>query len=177
MHLEHTDIIEAPLDAVYTMVRDELPKLAAYLPNIHKVQTLEYSQKGSQTEIVNRWYANAKVPALVEKFIKEELFSWKDTAVWKNDQHVVDYKIESFLGGDIYEAFGTNSFKELPGNKTEFKVTCTLIIHAEKVPGLPKLIARKITPVLEKMIEKMLEPNLTSLGKGLKTYFAEKAKS
>ena len=39
MRLESTDVIEAPRDQVYLVVRDKLPELANYLPNVQKVET------------------------------------------------------------------------------------------------------------------------------------------
>lgn len=177
MQLEHTDIIEAPREKVYGIVRDELPMLATYLPNIAKVQTLEYSQPSAgRTEIVNHWFAKAKVPALIEKMMSEDLFSWKDTAIWNNEKHQVEYSLESFLGRDIYDAKGINYFKEIGPNKTELKLTCEIVIHADKIPGIPRLLARKAIPMIEKMIEMMLEPNLTSLGTGLQKYFQDQGK-
>ena len=175
MHLEHKDIIAAPRDQVYKIVRDDLAKVVSFLPNIKKVTALEYTKMGeNRTHIVNHWFAHANMPSLVEKFVKEELFSWKDTAVWKNDEFIVEYSIESVLAKEIYEAKGVNFFKETSDGQTELTITCDVQIHADKIPGIPKLVSRQIVPAIEKVLEKMLEPNLTSLGKGLKAYLSGK---
>lgn len=169
MKLEHTDIINAPMEKVYAIVKNELPKIAEYLPNIREIKVLSSEEKNGKFHVVNQWFAEANVPSLVKKFIREELFSWKDMAEWDNEKHQVDYKLESFFAKDIYEAKGTNYFKA-KNNKTELTLTCEINIYPEKIPGVPRLLAGKIRPIVEQMIEKMLAPNLTSLGEGIRNY-------
>ncbi|MBI2603719.1 MAG: SRPBCC family protein [Deltaproteobacteria bacterium] len=169
MKLEHTDIIDAPLETVYSIVRDELSKVAEYLPNIREIKVLSSQEKSGKLHVVNQWFAEANVPSLVKKFIREELFSWKDTAEWDNKNHKVNYQLESFFAKDIYEAKGTNYFKA-KDDKTVLTLTCEINIYPEKIPGIPRLLAGKIRPVVEQMIEKMLAPNLTSLGEGIRNY-------
>ena len=173
MRFEHADIIDAPKERVFAIMRDELPQVAAYLPNISKVQTLEYTKEGSKTAITNHWFAEASVPAMAEKFVKPELFSWKDTALWDDEQFQVSYELESFLSSEIYDAKGVNYFRDTGDGKTELQLTCEVVIHADKIPGVPRLLSRKVVPMVEKMIEKMLAPNLTSLGEGLKKYLKD----
>lgn len=169
MKIEHTDIINAPLDKVYHLVKNDLPKIVEYLPNIREIKVLEQSEKDGKDFIINQWFAEANIPSLAKKFINENLFSWKDSAYWNNSEHRVDYEIEPFFAKGIYEAKGTNTFRDANG-KTSLTLMCDVHIYPEKIPGIPKFIAKQVHPVLEQMIEKMLAPNLTSLGKGLKEY-------
>lgn len=175
MDLESRKIIERPLEEVYTLVRDNLEKLVPYMPNVEKINTVSKKENGDEVEITNHWYAKADVPSLLKKFLNPDLLSWKDYAVWKNNEHLVEYKLESFLGNDLFDAKGINYFKEAGDTKTELVVTCRVEIYANKVPGVPKLIAKKATPMVEALIEKILGPNLTALGDGLNKYFKENA--
>ena len=137
MRLESTDVIEAPRDQVYLVVRDKLPELASYLPNVQKVETLQYKQREKHTDIENRWFAEAKLPRLVENVLSEELFSWNDKATWFNGEYRVEYELESALAKGIFHARGRNEFKEVGPGQTELTVSCEIIIHAEKIPGIP----------------------------------------
>ena len=119
----------------------------------------------------NHWYANAEIPTIAKKFIKEDLMSWKDKAVWNDKEFFVEYELESFWGNDIYDATGKNVISELGPNKTQLTLTCDLVIHPNKVPGVPKFLVKKVLPAIEGLIQKVLQPNLTSLGKGLNEYF------
>jgi hypothetical protein len=169
MRIEHTDTINANLDKVYNLVKNDMPKIVQYLPNIREIKVLERKQSDGRDFIVNQWFAEANIPSLAKKFINENLFSWKDSAYWDDSQHQVDYDIEPFFAKGIYEAKGTNTFRAAD-DKMRLTLSCEVNIYPERIPGIPKFIAKQLHPMLEQMIEKMLAPNLTSLGKGLKEY-------
>lgn len=173
MKIDHTDIINAPLERVYDIVKNELPQVALHLPNIKNIEVISSKKMSANHQITNRWTAEAKVPSLIKRFLKEDLFSWKDTALWNDKKNEVKYELESFVSKDIFDARGHNFFKS-KGNKTELRLTCEVNIYPEKIPGVPRLIASKVQPAIEKLIKSMLEPNMTSLGEGIKTYLVQK---
>ncbi len=171
MRIEHSDIIEASADRVYSIVKDDLVKVSTYLPNVREIQVLEYKKLDkNKTRIINKWFARANMPALIQKFMSDELFSWKDTATWDDSKLEVEYELESSVGKDIYEARGRNYFKAISTHKSELVLTCEVIIYPEKIPGVPRLLAKKVQPIIEQVLEKIIESNLTTLGKGIKEY-------
>ncbi len=174
MQLSNTETINRPLDEVYTLVRDNLDKLVPHMPNIGRIEVKSRKENGGKIEVTNHWFAKAEMPSLLKKFLNPDIFSWKDVAVWDNAAHKVDYRLESFVANDLFEAKGTNSFKAVGADKTELTISCNIVIHADKVPGVPKLLARQVTPAIEALLEKMLAPNMTALGKGLNQYFGSK---
>ena len=171
MRLESTEIINRPVEEVYKLVRDDLAKLVPYMPNVEKIDVKKRSEKNGKVEIINHWYAKAEIPSLIKKFINPDLLSWKDYATWDDERYCVDFKLESTLGKDLYDCTGTNTFKAKGKGKTELKISCEIYIHADRVPGVPRILASKVLPAVEGLIEKILAPNLTSLGKGLNNYF------
>lgn len=174
MILESKEIINRPIEEVYNLVKNDLDKLVPYLPNVSKIEVKDKSVDGSKTHIVNHWYAIAEMPSLLQKFLKPEIFSWKDIANWNDEENKVDYTLESFLANDLFDANGTNTFRAIGENQTELHLRCDVKIYPDKVPGVPRLLAKKVTPLVEGLIEKILAPNLTSLGKGLNEYFEDK---
>lgn len=173
MFLESEEIVHQPADIIYPLVRDEMHKILPYLPDIANITEISREEVGeNQTRIVNHWFAKEKVPSFVKKFIKPEMFSWKDMALWRHEDYCVDFELESFMGNDIYDAKGTNYFQPAGEGITKIRVTCEVIIYPNKIPGIPRLLARKVLPAIEGLIRRTLEPNLTSLGKGLNAYFA-----
>lgn len=173
MHLSNKEIINRPLEEVYRLVRDDLSKLVPYMPNINKIEIKAKKEEGDVLELTNHWFAKAEMPSLLKKFINPDIFSWKDTAIWRNKDFCVDYKLESFLANDLFDAHGTNTFKAVGPDKTELMVSCHITIYPEKVPGVPKLFAKQVTPMIESLLEKILAPNMTALGKGLNQYFGK----
>jgi hypothetical protein len=174
MKLTSTEVINRPLDEVYALVRDNLDKLVPHMPNVGRIEVKSKKTTGDKTEMVNHWYAKAEIPSLLKKFLNPDIFSWKDVAVWDDKAHKVDYRLESFVANDLFDAHGTNSFKAIGADKTELTISCDVTIHADKVPGVPRLLARQVTPAIESLLEKILGPNMTALGKGLNQYYAGK---
>lgn len=171
MHLSNKEVIDRPLEEVYKLVRDDLSKLVPHMPNVGRIEVKSRQENGDKIEVVNHWYAKAEMPSLLKKFINPDIFSWKDVATWDNQAHKVDYRLESFLANDLFDAKGTNSFRAVSDKQTELTISCEITIYPEKVPGVPKLLARQVTPAIEGLIEKILGPNMTALGKGLNQYF------
>ena len=174
MHLKSKETINRPLDEVYKLVRDDLVKLVPYLPNVEKIEVKnKKAGKDDTLKVTNYWYAKAEIPTLIKKFIKPEFLSWKDKAVWKNDTYEVHYELISFFANDLFEAKGVNSFVAKGDGKTEFILNCEVNIYPEKVPGVPRFLAKKVSPLINALVEKILGPNLTAMGKGINQYFKD----
>ncbi|MBC62409.1 MAG: hypothetical protein CMP11_08125 [Zetaproteobacteria bacterium] len=173
MEVQHSDIIQAPCKKVYALVRDDLPEIAQYFPNIKKIKKIRHLQTKNEHQIVNQWFAETKIPTIISTIISQDLFSWKDDAKWDDKRMLVNYNIESFINKDIFEAKGINTFEEHSLNSTKLTVSCSVKINAKKVPGVPFLLSRKISPIIEKLIESLLAPNLTYLSKGIKKHLAD----
>lgn len=173
MKLESEDIIDQPLAVVYKTVRDDLESLVPYLPNVAKIQQESSETSDGVTKITNRWYAKAELPSLLKKVLKPEFLSWIDKATWHDNHHRVDYVLESPIGSQLFDAKGSNAFEATADGKTKLRITCEVQLFPENVPGVPKFLAKKVTPAVEALLKKMLEPNLTALATGLKGYYSQ----
>jgi hypothetical protein len=168
MYIESEDRLAQPADRVYPLVRDELPRLLPYLPDVERIVELSRERPAdNRLEVVNQWTAKAKVPGLVAKFLPPDVFTWKDFASWNDDENAVEYRLEGFG----YDATGKNFFTA-DGDGTVIRVTATVNIHPETFK-IPRLLFNKVFPVLEGTIKKAVQPNLTALARGLRSYFAE----
>lgn len=174
MKLETQDVIDQPVDTVYKTVRDDLVSLVPYLPNVAKIEIESQSAGPKGAQIVNRWFAKAELPTLLKKFVKPELMSWIDRAQWDDQAKIVTYSLESPLGRSLFTAKGINYFEAAGDGKTTLRVTCEIDLYPENLPGVPKLMAGKVKPLVEGLLKKMLEPNLTSLSTGLKGYYQDR---
>ncbi len=167
MYIESEDRLERNAAEVYALVRDRLPALVPYLPDVEEVTEVSRDRESeTRVRVVNRWRAKPAVPALLAKFLSPEVFTWTDRALWKDDEQCVDYRLEGFG----YEVDGKNFFTA-DGSGTRIKVTATVTIHPEKFK-IPRLLFNKVFPLLEGTIKKALQPNLTALARGLRSYFA-----
>ncbi|MDD9952447.1 MAG: hypothetical protein OXT67_12875 [Zetaproteobacteria bacterium] len=174
IQLEHTDYIASNADCVYQLVRDHLTELASYLPSVHKIEQIKSSQHSpTETQIENHWYASVELPKLIATYIPENLMRWKDSAHWNDETKQVQYKLASFVGNQLFSAEGTNEFLADGEQRMILKVSCQVEIHGDAIPGIPKILSRRATPMIEKLIERMIAPNITSLGSGIKSYLQE----
>lgn len=178
IHLEHQDTIPSNVEQVYTLVRDHISDIAKFLPSVEKIEQINSTEtETGKHEKENHWYANIQLPKLIAGYIPENLMRWKDFAYWDDNSKEVTYRLESFIGNQLFSAEGKNKFTHSKtANEMILSVSCEVKIHGDALPGIPKLLARKITPAIEKLIEKMLEPNITSLGTGIKSYLEDKQK-
>ena len=174
MKLESSDIIDQPIEKVYETVRNHLEKIGPYLANVDKIQLESSEDTDGGVKRTNRWFATVPVPGLLKKVLKPEMFSWLDIATWNDADKTVTYVLESTFGKDLFDAQGRNEFRDLGDGRTELHFSCEVEIYPERVPGVPKLLAKKVGPAVESLMKKMLEPNLTSLGTGLKEYYGQK---
>ncbi len=166
MYIESIDYLDHDAREVYELVRDELPRLLPYLPDVEEVTQLEYErQSDTRVRIVNRWHARAQVPSVVSKFLPPDTFVWTDYADWHDDEQIVNFRLVGFG----YEVTGTNYF-QADGDGTLIKVTANVTIHPEKFK-VPRILFKKVFPLIEGAVKKALQPNLTSLARGLKSYF------
>ena len=150
MDLKITETINRPTNDVYELVRDNLDRLVPYLPNVEKIDVKKHAPTGDdKVEVINHWYGKADIPGMLKKFLSPEIFSWKDVASWNNEEKAVEYRLESFLANDLFDAKGKNFFIDKGDGTTELKITCTVKIYPEKVPGIPRLLAKKVTPMIE----------------------------
>jgi hypothetical protein len=146
------------------------------MPDISKIETIGITQlPDGRLEKICQWYSQpSNIPSLIKKFMRPELFSWKDYAIWNEANYSVEYKLESTFAKNLYNVQGINYFQPHPEREghTAIRITCELNIYPERLPGVPRFLANKALPTIENMVRKLLEPNLSGLINGLNGYFA-----
>lgn len=172
MKLEARDEISAPLAEVFQLTKNEIVKIVPYLPNIEKIEVISRKDLGGgKTEVLNNWYAKAEIPGLIKKFVSPDLLSWVDSAVWDDATTSVTYSIDSKVAKSLFEARGKNTFKDAGNGKTILTIDLDFNIHPERLPGVPRLLAGTVKPVIEELLKGMIAPNMLSLAKGLNEYY------
>lgn len=159
---------------VYETFRDHLKELQPYLPTVKSIQVESYDRlDDSVVKIVNIWKAaDEDVPAMAQKFIKPEMLMWTDRATWFDDQHICNWDMEVGFLKEAISCSGTTRYIE-KGNGTEVHMEGTLKVDASKIPGVPKLIAGKVSDVVEGFVIKMITPNLKEVNRGCERYLSK----
>ncbi len=172
MNLSSSDTINAPVDQVYRLIRDEMPKVAEFIPDISRIKKISEDKipGTNKTKIINHWFSSIELPSLLKAFITEDLLSWKDVATWDDEAKRVDFFLEPFIASTLFTASGNNVFTAKGENSTLMTVTFDVELYPENIPGLPRFIAAKAKPAVESLLKKILYPNMTNLAKGLNEY-------
>mgnify|MGYP001418673168 CR=1 FL=1 len=175
MQITHTQEIQASVPKVFKIMRDDLATITSNLPNINSIEQISRKTKGDGTvNIINHWQAKTKIPILLESIIDPSMFAWADDATWFEKKKYVAYDLKPLSGLELFSAKGNNAFKPTKNGFTELQMNCELKINVGKIPGVPRFLASRISPAIEKLIHSVVEPNIIQLSLVFKDYIEDK---
>lgn len=176
MDFRYVETIDYPRDEVYAVLRDRLVEVVPYLPEVEyiEVESREDEQPG-RVRFVNLWQANAKAaPKIARPFLSKKMTRWRDHALWNDEKHCVEWKFESFYFDRLYDCSGVNIFHALDDNRTQLELTGSLVVYADRIRGVPKILARKAVPKIEQYLVETVTPNLAQLPRAVQSFLDEK---
>lgn len=173
MDYQVVDYVPFPLDLVYSTMRDELPELVAYLPDVKAitVEEREVSAEG-QLRLVSRWIAEDRIPLLARAFIKPEHLGWLNFAEWNDLTHSVRYRLEMLFFKEAVEVNGQDFFSAASQGGCEVRMTGKLRIDLTKHPAVPRLLAKKMQSAAERLVLSLIQPNLAKVNRGIERHLA-----
>ncbi len=179
MKLEADARIAFPREVVYRAYRDSLPEMIPYLPNVKQITVKEREDSlggvEGKTRLLNLWEGKADdIPKLAQGVIKPDMIGWLDYATWNQNNWSCDWRIETRVFTENVRCSGHNEYIE-DGENTILKIRGELEINLKGIPGVPRLLAGKVTPHVEKFIVNLLTPNLVSVADGLEAYLKAQA--
>lgn len=167
-------VTQATAQEVYTIVRDRLPELVPFLDNVSAIQELERKATPGGAHVLNRWRADAgQVPSLVRGFLKPEMLEWLDHADWNDAGLYVDWRIEPAVLAGLYRCHGRNRIVA-DGADVRIVISGTLTVDGANIPGVPRLLAGKVIPVMESYLVERMRPNMASLGTGVTRFRSQR---
>ena len=174
MRIKSESIIHHPLERVYAAYRDELPEIAAYMPDIKEILVLSREEEGDTARLHNVWRAEREIPSFAKNILKPDMLQWDDHALWHKANHTCDWRLELRVFTDAVKCGGTNVFEALGADSTKVVLDGNLDINLKHVPGVPRLLARTIAPRVEQFIVALITPNLKQVNKSLGDYLDAK---
>lgn len=161
-------------DEVYATQRDHLAELSAYLDDIDEIVVESREEEGDIVRFVNFWKAApTEIPKLARPFIKPEMLQWHDYATWDASEFSCAWEMKLGFLPDAIEARGLNHWKQLGEGRTLVVIDGSITIHADRIPGIPRMMAGKAGDVIESFVVKMIEPNLKKTNLGVTQYLRE----
>ena len=176
MKLDARDRLHHPRQLVWDTYRDELPRLAAYLPNIEQIENLSREEPGGGiVKLSNRWVAKGDVPSVAKRFIKPEMLRWDEDVVWDEGRWVCSWRIKPAFFTDHVRVEGETTYRELGGGVTEPHIAGVLAVDVSGVRGVPRLLVGTVNSAVEKLVAKLILPNMQRLNASLGRYLDEPA--
>lgn len=172
------DDVRHPVDAVFHLLRDDMPSLVPYLADVESIEVLESKELGEgKLNIINLWKGSAtKAPKMVQKFLTPDLLSWKDHALWHPaGPRRAEWRLEPKRGGSLFECTGTTKIEEKGEGHCQIRIDGDLRIYPERLPGVPRLLAGKLRSRIESFVVAMVVPNMQTMAQGVRAYFDDKA--
>ena len=155
-----------PRDTVFAAYRDRLPELTEFLPNIRGIKVLKREEAEGEVRLVNEWTGGGDIPKAATAVLKESMLRWTDHATWKGESRTVEWRTEVNAFPGAVKSSGVNRFVEVPEG-TRLEIRGTLACDAGKLPGVPRILAGGINPIVEKFLVGQVSVNLVEVAKGV----------
>lgn len=183
MHFEESSRVTHPAKLILETMIERMEAIVPFLDNIESIETQSRTDlPDGRIKIVRRWQGTADaIPSALRPFVSTDLMGWIDTAHWTPSEYKVEWaqSMCSASVAQLYECSGINYFEpdpDAPEDATRMRVTGDLAVFADRLPGVPSFIGRRLAPQFESFIVSLLTPNLLGLAKGLQGYFDKQAK-
>ncbi len=168
--------ISYPRELAYRTLRDRLVEVGEFMPNITKIEVKSRDDKSDGVvDFVNVWHGKADVPGLIRAIIRPEMIRWTDYAHWDESDWSCDWRSETAFLTDKVDCSGRNTYETLPDGTTMLHIKGDLKTDLAGIPGVPRLMARKVGPAVEKFIVGLIEPNLRSTCDALEKFLDSEA--
>lgn len=166
--------VHFPRNVVFETMRDQMPALAPYLPNVDGIEVRERKESPPDVvELVNFWKASkTEIPNVARPFIDQSKLNWIDRARWTQNDWNCAWALEvGFMPERVKCAGATQYLEDGPG-RTLVRMRGKLALDLKGL--LPGLIARSATPSVEAFIVKMVQPNFEKTIDALVKYLESK---
>ena len=164
-----TSRIPFPIEAVFLAMRDHLPELAQYMPNVQSVEVLNREDRETgEIAILNKWNSSTEIPKVVRSFVNADQKYWLDRAVWSEQKKAADWSLEMGFMPDRVKCVGRTSFHPLSAEATEMRVQGSLELDLKGL--VPRLLLKKSTSAVERFVRMLVQPNLQKTSDALIAY-------
>ena len=177
VEFEHIEVISHPIQNVYEVLRDHTADLAPYLPQVTSIKELSREEESPGViRVLNHWQAHDRsAPAAVRPFVSKKMLAWHDHARWMDAEHQVEWRLETTYLARLFECGGVNAVESHGDGNSQFRLHGTLIVYPERVPGVPRILAKRLRSKIEDWMIQMITPNLAELPRAVQQFLDRRA--
>lgn len=175
MKIHSESVIHHPLDRVYETYRDRLAEIADYIPDVKRIDVESREESEGVVKLHNVWYAEREIPRVVRSVLKPEMLQWDDYAEWHAEEYLCHWTLRTRVFTDDVSCGGTNTFVAVDEGSTRVTIAGDLSVELSNIPGVPRLLGRKLKPQVEKFIVNLITPNLEQVNGSLERFLDDLA--
>ena len=174
MKFEIQDPIPFEAEEAFLLLRDEMSALVPFMEDTESITVVSREESEGEVKLTNHWQASMnKIPSALRSFVKPEMLSWHDHAVWTSSDQTGRWTLEALGSDKLFSCEGETTVINSEG-QTSLKITLNFEVYPEKVPGIPKFLAKKIGGQVEKLIGEILSANMRQMAQSMASYAAQK---
>lgn len=170
MQIHSSSVIHHPRERVFRAYRDEMSAVVPYMPNIEVIHNLKRVERPDGHTLHNEWVGKGEIPRVAQGIVSRDMLKWDDHAEWDTASWSCRWEIKLRVFTENVSCKGTTRMTEEGPNATRVTLTGTLDINLRNVPGIPRLLAGSLAPVVEKFIIALITPNLEQVNASLTRY-------
>jgi hypothetical protein len=159
MKIQSESLIAHPREKVFEVYRDRLDHVASFLADVREIKVISREEADGQVTIHNEWISDAEIPKMARSMLKPEHLRWDDFATWHEASYVCDWTIKTRVFTDAIDCKGRTELID-EGGRTRVRLRGEFRIGSIDIPGVPRFMAKRMVPQIEKFIVAMITPNL-----------------
>lgn len=172
MKLETDAVIPFPRPLVYQVLRERLPDLVRYLPNVRRIECRSRREVDGRIEFVNEWDGGGEIPAVARAFVSESLLTWTDYASWVPAEWACYWRMETHAFRGLLRTEGSNRYFD-QGATTRMEIRGVLEIDVAKLTMVPRLLAPSVARSIEAYIIGHVRPNQLNVAASVGEYLRD----
>ena len=158
-----------PRPLVYKTYRDNIVEIAPYLSHPNSIDLRSRREEGEKIYTVYEWHAEDEIPAIARAILSKEMLSWTEYNTWDSSNFTLDWRIKTHVFTESVRCGGKNCFFE-KGEHTLIQTRGEFTIDPEQLKSVPFFLRNQIAHIFEDLIGKKIQPNLISMGEGVRRY-------
>lgn len=165
MLIQHQADIPFPIADVYDAFLLRMEELPPWLPGIQRIDVTRFEKPSAHVAQVDyKWHVqNAIVPPLIRPFLRDNMDHIRSTTTWCAQRRVVEFEFFHDDYREWFDCHGTFTLVETGQDRMRIDIHALLQPYPERVPGLPRWLARKGMPLIEAVIGNIIRPSLLAL--------------
>lgn len=164
MKFNAVSMVKHPLELVWTLMRDDLSKLADQIEDIERIRVESVRRNHNVHRIVNVWEASVQLPFNIGKHLDTNLFSWTDYAEWHDAERECCWQIEHHYFRDSFNCSGVTQFMPAMGGRgTRITFSGTFELNRNKIPKMLSVLEEPALKMIESMLIKSIPKNFQKI--------------